>query len=103
MDLLEHTVTNKTSDAVGAGPLSRCIILQTVLDEAKHQNLSIFNRLQALLTSPERQHVMFPNEHHTDTYVQTKAGETPNDRNDRAIRDLPSSRFTNTISPSTSP
>ena len=86
MDLLEHTVTNKTSDAVGAGPLSRCIILQTVLDEAKHQNLSIFNRLQALLTSPERQHVMFPNEHHTDTYVQTKAGETPNDRNDRAIR-----------------
>ena len=86
MDLLEHTVKNKSGDAVGSGPLSRCIILQTVLDEAKHQNLSIFNRLQALLTSPERQHVLFPNEHHTDTYIETKPNETPNDRNDRAIR-----------------
>jgi exosome complex exonuclease DIS3/RRP44 len=83
MDLLEHTVEN---NVVGAGPLSRCIILQTVLDEVKHQNLSIFNRLQSLLTSPERQHVMFPNEHHTDTYIETNVGETPNDRNDRAIR-----------------
>jgi exosome complex exonuclease DIS3/RRP44 len=83
MDLLEHTVE---SNVVGAGPLSRCIILQTVLDEVKHQNLSIFNRLQSLLTSPERQHVMFPNEHHTDTYIETNVGETPNDRNDRAIR-----------------
>ena len=86
MDLLEHTVNTKNNTSVGSGPLSRCIILQTVLDEAKHQNLSIFNRLQALLTSPERQHVMFPNEHHTETYVETKTGETPNDRNDRAIR-----------------
>ena len=74
MDLLEHTVE---SNVVGAGPLSRCIILQTVLDEVKHQNLSIFNRLQSLLTSPERQHVMFPNEHHTDTYIETNVGETP--------------------------
>ena len=86
MDLLEHTVRTKAGEAVGSGPLSRCIILQTVLDEVKHQNLSIFNRLQTLLTSAERQHVMFPNEHHTETYVETMVGETPNDRNDRAIR-----------------
>ena len=69
-----------------AGPLSRCIFLQTVVDECKHQNLSIFNRMQTLLSSANRQHIVFANEHHRETYVTDRKDESPNDRNDRAIR-----------------
>ena len=69
-----------------AGPLARCIFLQTVVDEVKHQNLSIFNRLQSLVSSGNRQHIIFANEHHRETYVKDEHGESPNDRNDRAIR-----------------
>uniref|UniRef100_A0A6N2MAM3 PIN domain-containing protein n=1 Tax=Salix viminalis TaxID=40686 RepID=A0A6N2MAM3_SALVM len=39
-----------------------------------------------LIDSPARRFVVFSNEFHRHTYVQTMAGESPNDRNDRAIR-----------------
>jgi exosome complex exonuclease DIS3/RRP44 len=112
MDLLEHEPSSKSTGSASSkttagyergskaaaaaaarshlnamtGPLSRCILLQTVIDECKHQNLSVFNRLQALLSSANRQHVMFANEHHRETYLPDGTGESPNDRNDRAIR-----------------
>lgn len=76
MDVLEH----KSPD------LSRVILLQTVLDEVRHQNASLLNRLMALAGSSSKQYVIFSNEHHRDTYVARLPGESPNDRNDRAIR-----------------
>lgn len=61
------------------------IILQTVWDEVKHRHPKQHNRLKLLMES--RKHFyLFSNEHHKDTYVTRLAGETPNDRNDRAIR-----------------
>jgi hypothetical protein len=41
---------------------------------------------QALCADKERGFYVFANEFHAETYVEAAAGETPNDRNDRAIR-----------------
>ena len=76
MDLLENSC-----DA-----LCNVVLMQTVMEEVKHRDLSLYNRLHALISVMERRFVVFSNEHHRDTYVQREAGESMNDRNDRAIR-----------------
>ena len=74
MDVLEDTaVTN-------------VIVLQVVLQEVKHQNLSVYKRLRDAIGNPAKRFHVFANEHHKDTYVERLEGESANDRNDRAIR-----------------
>ena len=76
MDLLELNVP----------PLSRIIILETVFDELKNLNSTTFSRLETLLKANEKQIIFFSNEHHQNTFIHRNDGESPNDRNDRAIR-----------------
>ncbi|KAL0484556.1 nuclear exosome complex RNAse Dis3/RPR44 [Acrasis kona] len=66
--------------------ITNVIVLQTVLDEVKNQNASIYNRLRALVGMQNKHFYVFSNEHHKETYVERIASESPNDRNDRAIR-----------------
>ena len=54
--------------------------------EARHNNLSLFRRLKQLLEDDSRVFVFFANEHHCETFPEEIKGESPNDRNDRAIR-----------------
>lgn len=54
--------------------------------EARHNNLSLFRRLKQLLNDDSRVFVFFANEHHCETFPGEVEGESPNDRNDRAIR-----------------
>ncbi|KJE93975.1 mitotic control protein dis3 [Capsaspora owczarzaki ATCC 30864] len=74
MDLLEHPT------------IKNVIILQTVLDEVRHQNLSLHQRLRAIISDPGRHFHVFVNEHRRETYVEREKDESTNDRNDRAIR-----------------
>ncbi|KAI0287919.1 RNB-domain-containing protein [Russula brevipes] len=62
------------------------ILLQTVLEEVRHRSLPLYNRLKALMKSDENRTWMFYNEFRSETAVVREVGETPNDRNDRAIR-----------------
>uniref|UniRef100_A0A0D9VP30 S1 motif domain-containing protein n=1 Tax=Leersia perrieri TaxID=77586 RepID=A0A0D9VP30_9ORYZ len=62
------------------------VLLSVVLDEVKNKNLAVFNRIKALCSNKARRFFVFTNEHHRDTYVKEMVGESPNDRNDRAIR-----------------
>ncbi|KAH7850041.1 hypothetical protein Vadar_026946 [Vaccinium darrowii] len=62
------------------------VILSVVLDEVKNKNLGVYNRLRALCSNSVRKFFVFSNEYHKDTYVKAMVGESPNDRNDRAIR-----------------
>ncbi|KAK1326045.1 hypothetical protein QJS10_CPA01g00238 [Acorus calamus] len=62
------------------------VVLSVVLEEVKNKNLSVYNRLRALCSSSARKFFVFSNEFHKDTYVKAMVGESPNDRNDRAIR-----------------
>ncbi|GAV92505.1 LOW QUALITY PROTEIN: RNB domain-containing protein/PIN_4 domain-containing protein, partial [Cephalotus follicularis] len=62
------------------------VVLTVVLDEVKNKNLSVYNRIRALCSNSFRKFFVFANEFHKDTYVKAVGGESPNDRNDRAIR-----------------
>lgn len=73
-------------DVVERGPFHNVIVLQTVLEEVKHHNMHIYKRLRALIGSPDRAFIVFSNENHRDTFIERDKGESPNDRNDRAIR-----------------
>nr|ATB19629.1 putative ATRRP44A [Callitropsis funebris] len=74
IDLLENTA------------ISDVVVLSVVLDEVKNKNMSVYNRVRTLCGNPLRHFFVFSNEHHKDTYVKAMVGESPNDRNDRAIR-----------------
>ena len=54
--------------------------------QVRRRNSSAYTRLRALCSSPSRRFFVFANEHREETYVTATPGETPNDRNDRAIR-----------------
>uniref|UniRef100_A0A5B7BSS8 Putative exosome complex exonuclease RRP44 n=1 Tax=Davidia involucrata TaxID=16924 RepID=A0A5B7BSS8_DAVIN len=62
------------------------VVLSVVLEEVKNKNLSVYNRVRALCSNSMRKFFVFSNEYHKDTYVKAMVGESPNDRNDRAIR-----------------
>ncbi|KAG9442550.1 hypothetical protein H6P81_018404 [Aristolochia fimbriata] len=74
IDLLENPAINDV------------VVLSVVLEEVKNKNLSVYNRLRALCSNSLRQFFVFSNELHKETYVKAMTGESPNDRNDRAIR-----------------
>lgn len=67
-------------------PLCDVVLLQTVAEEVRHRNLAVYNRLMALLRDHRRRFFLFSNEHHRETYAGHNRSESPNDRNDRAIR-----------------
>lgn len=62
------------------------IILQTVLQELRHRSMQIYSRVRALIADSTRRFWVFSNEFHRDTYIEKEKDESPNDRNDRAIR-----------------
>jgi len=62
------------------------IILQTVLEEVKNRSLPLYHRLIALTKNEGKRFYVFFNEFRQETYVARDAGETINDRNDRAVR-----------------
>ncbi|KAF2472279.1 RNB-domain-containing protein [Lindgomyces ingoldianus] len=62
------------------------IVLQTVLEEVKNRSLPLYHRLIALTKNEGKRFYVFFNEFRQETHVQRNAGETINDRNDRAVR-----------------
>ncbi|KAJ2952091.1 hypothetical protein O0L34_g4361 [Tuta absoluta] len=84
--MLDTNVVLHQIDVLEEDALTNVIILQTVLEEVKHQNTAIFQRLLEIIGNKKRKFYSFVNEHHKDTYVERKPGEKVNDRNDRAIR-----------------
>ena len=64
MDLLECS----SCDA-----LNHLIVLETVVEEVRHNNISIFRRLLKLLAHESKNVVFFANEHHQKSYVYRSA------------------------------
>ncbi|KAF9073535.1 RNB-domain-containing protein [Rhodocollybia butyracea] len=75
MDLIESSLFNP--------PM---ILLQTVIEEVRHRSLPLYNRLKALSKSEDKQIWVFYNEYRSETAIIREEAETPNDRNDRGIR-----------------
>src|ERR1700712_4215893 len=62
------------------------IVLQIVLEEVKNRSLPLYHRLVSLTKNEDKRFYVFFNEFRAETYVTRNAGETINDRNDRAVR-----------------
>lgn len=54
--------------------------------QVKKNNSSAYQRLRALCANADKRFFVFANEHHRETAVEAVDGESPNDRNDRALR-----------------
>lgn len=80
MDLLETSLTHPER-----GLFTNLILLQTVLDEVRSNNQKMYTRVRAFIAKHPNA-IVFCNEHHRSTYIERVQGESPNDRNDRAIR-----------------
>ncbi|KAJ2073664.1 exosome catalytic subunit dis3 [Coemansia sp. S155-1] len=74
IDILERPIINDV------------VVLSTVLDELRGLSMVVYNRVRAIVRDHERRWFVFSNEHHRETFVDRNADESPNDRNDRAIR-----------------
>ncbi|KAJ1726891.1 exosome catalytic subunit dis3, partial [Coemansia biformis] len=66
--------------------IGNVVVLSTVLDELRGLSMAVYSRVRAVVRDSERRWFVFSNEHHRDTFVERAASESPNDRNDRAIR-----------------
>ena len=73
-------------DLLAHAAVTDVVVLSVVLEECRARSKASYDRLRALCQDPAKRFFVFANEHHRDTYVKTEAGESPNDRNDRAIR-----------------
>ena len=68
-------------------PATACVMIpQTALQELRHLNVSVYQRLKTLLSDPLRHFIFFPNELCESTAVQREHMESVNDANDRSIR-----------------
>lgn len=65
---------------------SLVVVLQTVLQELKHLNLSIYRRVLNLLKDENKSFIFLPNELIISTATAQEKDESINDCNDRAIR-----------------
>lgn len=54
--------------------------------QVRHRDMGIYARVRAMIANPAKRAHVFTNEHFSGTFIETRAGESPNDRNDRAIR-----------------
>jgi exosome complex exonuclease DIS3/RRP44 len=52
IDLLEHS------------GFQNSIVFGVVLEEVKHRNINIYNRLRAIIANPDKHFFVFSNEHH---------------------------------------
>ena len=84
--ILDTNIVLEQIDLVESEGLDNVIILQTVLQEVRHRSSPIYKRLKDIIANHARKFHVFVNEHRKETYVERKAGESANDRNDRAIR-----------------
>lgn len=84
--VLDTNIILDQIDVLEEEVLCNVILLTTVLDEVKHKSPSTFKRIREIINDKTRNFYVFVNEHHKDTYVERKRGESINDRNDRAIR-----------------
>ena len=84
--ILDTNIVLEQIDLVESEGLDNVIILQTVLQEVRHRSSPIYKRLKDIIADKARKFFVFVNEHRKETYIERKAGETANDRNDRAIR-----------------
>lgn len=85
--VIDTNVVLHQMDVLDNPAFTNVVVLQTVLDEVRNRSLPLYNRLRALISDPDRKFWQFYNDFHRGASVVRNAHESPNDRNDRAIRE----------------
>ncbi|KAI9991819.1 hypothetical protein PInf_017190 [Phytophthora infestans] len=103
MDALDFSAKHKKKtkkDTTEREVFADVLVLETVWEFVKRQDLGVYNRLRALLMNADRRFVVFANEHHRSCFVQKKQMlprgykedtsedtlvETEEERNERAV------------------
>jgi exosome complex exonuclease DIS3/RRP44 len=73
-------------DVMEHAGIDSVIVLETVLDELKNRAPAVYQRVRQLISEPTKKFYVFCNEHNRETFIKRDPEESPNDRNDRAIR-----------------
>jgi len=85
--VIDANVGLRQADLLAHGAVNDLIIPGTALEEVRHRDAGAAARLRGLAALPGKRVVVFPNEHARATWVgPPREGESPNDRNDRAVR-----------------
>ncbi|PKI85124.1 Dis3p [Malassezia vespertilionis] len=84
--IVDTNIVLHQMDMLESAVFTNVIILQTVAIETRNRSLPLYNRLRALMNDPDRHFWLFYNDFHAETCVARDTTETPNDRNDSAIR-----------------
>lgn len=84
--LIDTNIVLHQMDVLESSVFTDVIVLQTVANEVRNRSMPLYNRLRTLLTDPDRRFWLFYNDFHASTNVVRLPDESPNDRNDRAIR-----------------
>ena len=86
--ILHHLDTIEDSRTINL--IKNVVVLQTVLDEIRGRNPGIYTRIRNIVASGRtlnRHFFVFSNEYHREAALTLQTvGESPNDRNDAAIR-----------------
>ena len=84
--VIDSNVALHQMDALAHAEVRDVVICSTVMEETRAKSRSAYERLRGLCADRTKRFFVFSNEHHKETYVEACAGESVNDRNDRAIR-----------------
>ena len=84
--VIDTNVALHQIDLLAHSSVTDVIVTSVVLEECKARSRPSYERLRQMCQDPLKRFFVFANEHHRDTFIKAEAGESPNDRNDRAIR-----------------
>ncbi|WFD34393.1 exosome catalytic subunit dis3 [Malassezia cuniculi] len=84
--VIDANVVLHQMDVLESSVFTNVIVLQTVAAEVRNRSLPLYNRLLTLLDDPDRHFWLFFNDFCEEAAVVREPGESPNDKNDRAIR-----------------
>ena len=85
--VLDANVGLRQGDLLAHPAVNDLIIPGTALEEVRHRDAAAAARLRGLVALPGKRAVVFANDHARATWVGPPTeGESPNDRNDRAVR-----------------
>jgi exosome complex exonuclease DIS3/RRP44 len=84
--VIDTNIVLHQMDILNKQNFTNVVVLQTVLSEVKNQSPQLYSDLRELCSDPEKRFYVFSNEFREETHIERTKGETPNDRNDRAIR-----------------
>lgn len=84
--VIDTNVALHQMDALADSRVTDVVVCATVMEETRAKSRTSYERLRAMCRDKGKRFFVFSNEHHRETYARDEPGETPNDRNDRAIR-----------------